>query len=141
MNEWSCFVCCVYHWEDNNDEYFDQLLPGQLNYVPTFKIAMNLRSFIEQHNFLIDRVFLFFQQLYLYNDEIKSNLLSVPMESQVICYRCALKLMAHIIQCTNPNIFIELDFTPEEYKAFLCDEKEYWNDVSDVDISYAVRNC
>ena len=63
------------------------------------------------------------------------------MESQVICYRCALKLMAHIVKCTHPNIFIELYFTPEEYKAFLCDEKEYWKDVSDVDISYAVRNC
>ena len=49
--------------------------------------------------------------------------------------------MAHIIQCTHPNIFIQLDFTPEEYKAFLCDEKEYWNVVSYVDISYAVRNC
>ena len=49
--------------------------------------------------------------------------------------------MAHIIQGTHTNIFIELDFTPEEYKAFLCNEKEYWNDVSDVDISYMVRNC
>ena len=48
--------------------------------------------------------------------------------------------MAHIIQFTHPNIFIELDFTPEEYKAFLCDEKEYWSNVSDVDISHAVRN-
>ena len=48
--------------------------------------------------------------------------------------------MTHIIQCTHPNIFIELDFSPEECKAFLCDEKEYWNDVLDVDISYAVRN-
>ena len=72
---------------------------------------------------------------------MKSNLLYVPMESQVICYRCALKFMAHIIQCTHTNIFTELDFTPEEYNAFLCDENEYWNDVSDVDISYAVRNC
>ena len=53
-NEQSCFFCCVYHWEENNDKYFDQLLPGQLNYVPTFKNSINLRSFIEQHNFLID---------------------------------------------------------------------------------------
>ena len=117
------FFCCVYHWEDNTDEYFEQLLPGQLNYGPTFNNSFNFHSFIEQHNFLIDQVFLFFQQLYLYNDEMKSNLLSVPLESQVICYRCALKLMEHIIQCTHPNIFTELDFTPEEYKAFLCDEK------------------
>ena len=49
--------------------------------------------------------------------------------------------MAHIIQCTHPNIFIELDFTTEEYKAFLCNEKEYWNNMSDVDISYVVRKC
>ena len=52
-----------------------------------------------------------------------------------------IEIMAHIIQCTHPNIITELVFTTEEYKAFLCDEKEYWNDVSDVDISYAVRNC
>ena len=49
---------------------------------------------------------------------MKSNLLSFPLENQVICYRFALKLMAHIIQCTHPNIFTELDFTPEEYKEF-----------------------
>ena len=54
INERSCFVCCVYHWEDNTDEYFEQLLPGQLNYVPTFKNDFNLHSFVEQHNFLID---------------------------------------------------------------------------------------
>ena len=47
--------------------------------------------------------------------------------------------MAHIIQCTHPNIFTGLDFTSEEYKVFLCDEKEYWNDVLDVEISYALR--
>ena len=136
----SVVFCCIYNWEDNTDEYFEQLLPGQLNYVTTFNNDFNLHSFVDQHNFLIYQVFIFSQQLYLYNNEIKSNLLSVPLESQVICYRCALKLMTHIIQWTHPNIFTDLDFTPEGYKDFLCDEKEYWNDVSDVDISYTVRN-
>jgi len=139
-NELSCFVCCVYHWENNPDDFFEPLNPGQLNYVPNFNNTTHLHSLISKHEFPIERVFLFFQQLYLYDDETKSNLLSVPQNNQVICYKCTLKLMAHIIQCKNPIILSTQSFTLNEYKSFLCNEGDHWNDVIDVDISYAVSN-
>ena len=107
--------------------------------MPTFNKSTHLHSLISKHEFPIERVFLFFQQLYLYDDETKSNLLSVPQNNQVICYKCTLKSMAHIIQCKNPIILSTHSFTTDEYKSFLCDEGDHWNDVLDVDISYAVR--
>ena len=48
--------------------------------------------------------------------------------------------MAHMIQCKHPNILNTHSFTLNEYKSFLCDEGDHWNDVIDVDISYAVSN-